>query len=66
MVFDAPFSAILDYSDRLLAENNQRLRTKDLHLQEMEKGILVHLQSRSYRLGRALTWPLRSIKKLFG
>lgn len=51
--------------DLQLQEMDQSIRTKDLHLQEMEKGILVHLRSPSYRLGRALTWPLRSIKTLF-
>jgi hypothetical protein len=66
--------------DLQLQEMDQSLRTKDLQLQgmeqqltnkdqrvqAMEEGILVHLQSPSYRIGRALTWPLRSVKSLFG
>jgi hypothetical protein len=55
----------LGIKDLQLEKMNVFLRTKDLHIQEMENGILVHLQSRSYRLGRALTSPLRTVKRLF-
>ncbi len=51
--------------DRCIRTKDDVLRTKDLQLQEMEEEILMHLQSRSYRLGRALTWPLRTIRKRF-
>ncbi|MEK6334561.1 MAG: class I SAM-dependent methyltransferase [Acidobacteriota bacterium] len=51
--------------DLQVKELEKCLRSKDLRLEEMEKGIRVHLQSHSYRLGRALTWPLRSLTRLF-
>jgi hypothetical protein len=51
--------------DLQLQDMDQQLRSKDLRIQGMEEGILVHLQSPSYRLGRALTRPLRRIKRLF-
>lgn len=51
---------------RQLTERDHYLRAKDIQLQEMEERICMYVQSGSYRLGRTLTWPLRSIKKLFG
>jgi hypothetical protein len=49
---------------RQLAERDPCLRAKDIQLQEMEERLRMYTQSGSYRLGRTLTWPLRSIKKL--
>jgi hypothetical protein len=51
--------------DQCFMTMDQWIKTKDLQLQEMQEQILLHLQSRSYRLGRALTRPLRRIKRLF-
>ena len=51
---------------RQLAERDQFLRAKDLQVEELEQRLLWYVQSDSYRLGRALTRPLRGIKKLFG
>jgi hypothetical protein len=52
--------------DQCATTMDQSLRTKDEQLQELEGQIRIHIKSPSFRLGRALTWPLRSIKSLFG
>jgi hypothetical protein len=54
----------IEEMDQTFSTMDQCIKARDRQLQEMEEQILVHLRSRSFRLGRALTWPLRTIKRL--